>query len=236
MLEFVLQDHLLSVADTTDKVARPVNIRVRTDADMAEALAKRNIGISKPEALAALAAIGEITQEWVGNGEAYNGSLTHIHFSIPGVFRDSETPNKVAIRITPSKALTTAVEGIRLKKVEPSATILITEVRDSKTGEANSHITRGGNIIVMGHNIKIVGENEGVGLWFVPQDSAHPTLQVPAQDIVVNDPSRLIVVVPTALVSQTTYYLKAATLYCGSGARPLKEQRVFTFEKGLVTD
>ncbi|MDR3328836.1 MAG: DUF4469 domain-containing protein [Prevotellaceae bacterium] len=230
MLEYVLQDNLIT-PDATDKMAHPVNVHVHNNADLVEELLDRNIGISKPEAAAAIMALGEIILKWAHHGEAYNGELTHIHFSIPGTFHDGEAPTKVAVRVTPSKALVAAAEKLQLKRVEPSATIALSEVKDAKTGDVNSRITLGGNATITGHNIKIAGDHESVGVWL---DGASGSVRVPAADVVQNEPSRLIVVVPATLHGAgAAYHLRVVTQYSG-GNKSLKEPKSCTLEKQLT--
>jgi hypothetical protein len=51
MIDYVLENNLLTKDKPNDRYARVVNQRSRTENDLADAIARRNIGISKAEAL-----------------------------------------------------------------------------------------------------------------------------------------------------------------------------------------
>jgi len=233
MVEYVFHRNSFT-DDPSAKIAHPVNVRVHTNDDMAAELFGGNIGISKPEARAAVEAFEDTILKWAGRGEAYNSLLFHIHFSIPGVYRGTETPDHVAVRITPSKQLTAAMSGQQLKKVEAPVALHIEEVRDAKSQSVGQHLTPGGNLTITGRNLKIVGAAEGIGLLLIPADAAQPSLSIPKEDLILNQPSRLIIVVPTACVSGMAYQLKLSTHYSGDNTVPLKTARSITYDKILT--
>jgi hypothetical protein len=93
MLKYVLEENVLAKKDADDLLhARPVEVRIRTEEDMAEALAVRNMGISKPEYLALHEAEAQILETWIADGESYTSKTVQIHHSIPGVYKPREQP------------------------------------------------------------------------------------------------------------------------------------------------
>jgi hypothetical protein len=231
-VEYVLEDNVLTQKDPNDMYARVVNARSRTKADLAKAISERNIGISMPEALAMLEAAAEIMLEWLVNGDSINMRLAHYHHSVPGSFHEGEFPREAAIRITASKEVAELAKTIPLRRVEPVNPIRVESVHDVKSDTQNSMITSGGSVKVKGHNIRVAGTEPTVGVEFVNADNPAYVYPVPAEDLVVNNPSELIVIAP-AMSSGEEVLLKITTQY-SNGVKDLKTPHSTTFVKKLT--
>jgi hypothetical protein len=105
----------------------------------------------------------------------------------------------------------------------------ISQVTDVKTGSVNDIITPNRNLRISGHKLKIAGDNETNGVYFINQDTQEST-KVDASDIVTNNPSELIVVIPD--LAAGTYHVEVTTQYAGT--TPLKEPRSTVFDKILT--
>jgi hypothetical protein len=108
----------------------------------------------------------------------------------------------------------------------------IAQVVDAKTGSVNDLLTPGRNLKITGHKLKVVGEKPGVGVSFISQDDPEAVYLVPADDIVVNNPSEVIIIIPQLL--KDTYKLKITSQFTGSGGIVLKEPRSCVFDKILT--
>jgi hypothetical protein len=106
--------------------------------------------------------------------------------------------------------------------------ILISHVIDSKTGSVNDLITCGGTLKIKGGKLKITGDNPQIGIYF--ENKAGMSVKVEENDIIVNNPSELIVVVPT--LKKGSYQLVIRNQY--SLGAILKEPRTGIFEKILT--
>jgi hypothetical protein len=221
----------LTKQDPNDLYARIVNALTRDKTDLAKAVAERNIGISMPEALAMIEALDEITLGWMAQGISINTRIAHFHFSIPGKYLDGEYPREAAIRITASKEVAELAKTIQLRRVEPVSPIRVESVHDVKSDTQNEMITSGGSVKVRGHNIRVTGIDPTVGLEFVNADNPAAVYPVPAGDIVVNNPSELIIVAP-AMSPGEELLLKITTQYAGTKDR--KEPHSFTFTRRLT--
>jgi hypothetical protein len=105
----------------------------------------------------------------------------------------------------------------------------VTQVVDVKTGSVNDLLTPDRNLRISGHKIKIAGKQEEVnGVYFINQSTKEST-KVDATDIVVNNPSELIVVIPA--LAAGTYRVSITTQYAGN---MLKEPRTTVFDKILT--
>jgi hypothetical protein len=106
----------------------------------------------------------------------------------------------------------------------------IFEVTDMKTGSVNDLMTPGRNLKINGQKIKIVGDNPAVGILFRSQDDPDSTYPLDLTDLVTNNPSELMIVIP-ALIADG-YTLEVTTQY--SSNQLLKEPRTFAFDKVLT--
>ena len=108
--------------------------------------------------------------------------------------------------------------------------LFIAQVVDVKTGSVNDLLTPNRNLRISGGKIKIAGDNEQNGVYFV-NTQTNERVKVDATDIVNNNPSELLVVIPA--LSAGEYKLELATQFSGSST-PLKEPRNATLEKILT--
>jgi hypothetical protein len=230
-VEYVMEYNHLTQQEPNDQYARVVNGRVHGKSDLARAIAEANIGISMPEALAMIEAMDEIMLRWLVEGDSINTRLAHFHFSIPGKYMEGEYPREAAIRITASKEVTEVAKTIPLRRVEPVSPLRVESVHDVKSDTLNEMITSGGSVKIKGHNIRVTGVDPSVGLEFVNADVPTSVYPVPAGDIVVNNPSELIIVAP-AMSPGEEVLLKITTQYAGTKDR--KEPLSFTFTKRLT--
>jgi hypothetical protein len=76
----------------------------------------------------------------------------------------------------------------------------------------NDLLTPGRNLKISGNKIKIAGENPANGIFFVNTSTSTHT-QVEINDIVTNNPSELIVIIPD--LQPGTYQLEVVTQYAG---------------------
>jgi hypothetical protein len=108
---------------------------------------------------------------------------------------------------------------------------MITQVIDVKTGSVNDLLTPNRNLKISGSKIKIIGEKEANGVYFVNQETQE-RMKVDTSDIVTNNPSELIVVIPA--LAAGSYQLELITQFSGSGNVILKESRSTLLEKTLT--
>ncbi|MDR1096628.1 MAG: DUF4469 domain-containing protein [Tannerella sp.] len=106
---------------------------------------------------------------------------------------------------------------------------VITQVVDVKSGSVNDLLTPNRNLRIAGYKIKIAGNHAANGIYFVNQATEERT-RVDDSDVVTNNPSELIVVIPP--LAAGTYLLEATTQY--SVGKLLNEPRTFVFDKILT--
>jgi hypothetical protein len=232
MIDYVLEENLLTKDKPNDRRARVVNVRSYTENDLAAAIAKRNIGISKPEALAMLEAAAEIQLDWLEAGHSINLRLAHFHPSIPGTFEEGEYPKEADIKVTSSKEVAEMAKKIPLRHVDAVNPIRIDFIHDVKTNTTNDKVTRGGTVKITGRNLKIAGDLPEVCAEFISRDDPDANYRIPAIDITTNNPSELSVIAPLMVAGEPVVF-RVTTQY-SSGGTPLKTPHSITFEKVLT--
>ncbi|MDR3246352.1 MAG: DUF4469 domain-containing protein [Prevotellaceae bacterium] len=108
--------------------------------------------------------------------------------------------------------------------------LAIFQVLDVKTGSVNELLTPERNLKISGHKIKIAGDNNANGVYFVNRDTQERT-QVDVSDIVTNNPSELIVVIPA--LAAGTYRVEVTTQFGSNSKTLLNESRTTVFDKLL---
>ncbi|WP_312903224.1 DUF4469 domain-containing protein, partial [Chryseobacterium taichungense] len=155
--------------------------------------------------------------------------------TIRGVFDSpSETFNKdkhsIIFQFNQGEKLRAEIPNIEvsiLGVAESSAVIL--QVTDVKSGSVNDLLTPGRNLKIVGSKIKVAGDDPSVGIYFVDVATQERT-KVEPSDIVTNNPSELILVIPA--LAAGTYNLEVVTQY--GGGTPLKDARTATLDKILT--
>ena len=103
--------------------------------------------------------------------------------------------------------------------------IEIYSITDSTTGATDGTLTKGRNVELKGSYIKITGDKPEVGVVFFNMMTLAVT-KLEMKDIVINEPSRLMLFLPDALVAGE-YELTVTTQYT-KGSKPLAQPRSTT--------
>ena len=106
-------------------------------------------------------------------------------------------------------------------------------VTDTLTEATDGTITPGEDILIEGAKIKIVGDPELCGVYFVPRDAPEETIYKVDRRLTQNNPSSIIARVP-ATITPGSYTLRIVTQYTNSGSTLLKEPRTIEYELPLV--
>lgn len=134
--------------------------------------------------------------------------------------------NSVYISITQGVALRAAVAETTVEILgEQSDPLEIYGITDQTTGKTDGNLTKGRNAEIKGSYLKIAGDNEACGITIVNTATQEAT-KLATTDIVLNDPSRLLIFVPATLAAGE-YELTVVTQYTGGG-NLLKQPRSAT--------
>ncbi|MDR2292788.1 MAG: DUF4469 domain-containing protein [Prevotellaceae bacterium] len=231
-----LYDNLLTQDNPNDYIARVISERSLGVSDICESAVVR--GGADVSAAAMEHAVNLFLKEMgyrLCDGFSINTGWFTASVHIKGVF---ESPNE---KFDPRKhtVLFEFHQGATLRKetelidvdilgvAETGATIA--QVIDVKTGSINDILTPNRNLKIAGHKLKIEGDNEANGVYFVNLNTQEH-IKVDASDIAVNNPSELIIVIPD--LAAGTYNLQVTTQYAAGAT--LKEPRTALLDKVLT--
>jgi Domain of unknown function (DUF4469) with IG-like fold/DNA-binding domain len=169
------------------------------------------------------------------DGYSINTGYFMANTTIRGVFDSpSETFNKdkhsIIFQFNQGEKLRAEIPNIEVNILgiaEASAVIL--QVTDVKSGSVNDLLTPGRNLKIVGSKIKVTGDDASVGVYFVDATTQERT-KVEQSDIVTNNPSEVMVVIPE--LAAGIYTIEVLTQY--SGSQSLKEPRTATLDKQLT--
>jgi multidrug efflux pump subunit AcrA (membrane-fusion protein) len=143
--------------------------------------------------------------------------------------------NKLVSNIVSSKDLRETLKETPVKVIgmAPEQAV-IASLTDVVSGRVNEVLTPGGMANIRGNRIKIIGDKPGLGLFFTNQDTQE-VVQVPDTAIGVNDPSKLIFIIPPDL-PVGNYLLSIVTQFTGSNGRFLHDPRTISFNQLLAVE
>jgi hypothetical protein len=234
-----LYENVLTKDDPNDYIARVVPERSLSVKDISESAAARG------GADVSAAAIEHAVNLWLKemayqlcNGFSVNTGYFLAVALILGPFRSlaekfDRKKHKLMIDFRQGeimrKELATAEVDI-LGAADVNLSVL--QVADVRSGTIDEFLTPGYNLRIAGYKLKIVGDKPGVGVRFVSQETPDSIYEVSAVDIVVNNPSELIIVIPDMPTGD--YKLEITTQYAVSSV--LKEPRTTVFDKILTVE
>lgn len=156
----------------------------------------------------------------LSDGYAVDDELNKNQLKIKGSFDSEMEPfsgkkHSVEISSQPSSSIKGAFEKIVPEiRQGNSRRPEITEVNDSRS-KSSETLTKGGFLEIKGVNIKICGNSENVGLYFVNSEDSSKTVRLGADDIGINKSTLVACVVPPELESGS-YSIKIVTQFMGS--------------------
>ena len=192
----------------------------------------RGTTLTRTDILAVLNNLEETVVSALLDGNNITLPLFNTSFSISGVFEspsDSFDGNRHKLNINLTKGLKLREIESKVKFEKTNATApqpQIQEVKDSVSGKVNEILTRRGVVEVRGYNLKIEGDNEACGLWFVTEDGK----EFKAEVVIENKPSRILAMLPE--IAGERVQVKVVTQYTGS-AKLLKSPKMFVYPKKL---
>ena len=169
------------------------------------------------------------------NGFTVSTGVFSVRPKIKGVF------NKATEQFNPEKhkILFDFSQGLKFRKELANVSVEVTgvskvtffvdEAVDIESESVNDLLTPNRNLRISGSKIKIDGESEANGVYFVNQET-NERVKVSSK-IPVNKPSELMVVIPA--LPAGAYKLEIVTQFSGASKNPLKEPRSTLFDKVL---
>ena len=229
-----LYDNLLT-PDPNDFTARVSSERSLSVADICHSAATRG-GADIGEAAMSHAVelfLGEMAYRLCDGFAVNTGYFTAMPV-IRGVFQNpNETfdpqHHTLQFQFTQGERMRREIESVEVQIMGVADTgLTIGQVEDIKSRTVNDVLTPGFNLRVTGTKLRVVGDKPGVGIFF-RETATNTATKVDEGDIVINNPSELMIIIPALPVG--TYQLELTTQF--SGSTLLKNPRTAVFEKPL---
>ena len=231
-----LYDNVLTKDNPNDYIARTVSERSLNVKQICEAAVNRG---GSDVSAASMQHATELFLKEMGyqlcDGYSVNTGYFTASTLIRGVFDSpSETFNSdkhtILFQFNQGEKLRAEIPSIEVSILGiADASSAILQVTDVKSGSVNDLLTPGRNLRISGNKIKIAGEDAANGVFFV-DTATQARMAVDASDIVTNNPSEVIIVIPA--LASGNYTMEIVTQYMGSGT--LKEPRTAEFDKTLT--
>lgn len=229
-----LRPNLLTDAPN-DFIAVPVIVGSIGITEIIDELKKEGMEIKTETAVDILSRFNRKVAEMLTQGYSVNTGLAYIKPAIKGVFTDKTwNPEKHSIYFN-------MVQGVVLREIaktakaeilgEQSSPMSIFSITDKATGKTDGTLTQGKNTEIKGTYIKIAGDHSDNGIYFTNVETK-AKIKVEASDIVINEPSRLMILVPATLEAGN-YELNITTQY-SQGTTALKEPRTAILSATIV--
>ena len=222
-----LVDNAVTADDKEDKILMLESAGSLTMADIIEEMKKEDTGLRTETLEHALKLFNRVTTDLLLNGFAVNTGLFHAVPQFRGVIENgawNPEKNSIYVSFTQDKELREAIAEtsvLREAIAETSVNILgdkasgmyISGVKDAATQATDGTATLGRNFIITGRLLKIAGDDPKVGITFRNEDTGETALT--ADMISVNNPSQLVILIPTDL-APGEYTLTITTQHAGS--------------------
>ena len=223
--------------DPNDFTATPDSNGSVGTKDILDEMVSEGMEVKRETALDIITRYNRIAADMVLSGYNVNTGLVYMHPVIKGVFYDktwNPLVNSVYISINQGLDLRNAVAETNVEILgEQTDPLEIYSLTDTTTGKNDGTLTSGRNAELKGSYLKIAGDNPNCGITF-RNIATSDIAKLSASDIVLNEPSRLLILVPGNLVTGE-YELTVTTQFTGGG-RTLKQPRSATFGSPVVID
>jgi hypothetical protein len=176
--------------------------------------------------------INELVYQLLDGFSVQLGGFCSLHTRISGTYHNANEHIGAENLHVSFRALNHLKELLQSVKIENEGVAgdgaFIDEIQDVHSETLNSALTPGNMVRIMGHKIKVEGEESACGVWFVNQTD-QSRVQI-TEHLGINRPAEICGLIPP--LAAGTWKLEVVTQYAGGTA--LKEPRVIKAEPGLT--
>ena len=225
----------LLTPDPNDYVAIPVTNGSVGINEIVDELEKEGMELKRETVIDVINRFNRKTADMVVSGCNVNTGLVYIRPIIKGVFYGktwNPEVNSLIASVSQGAALRAAIANTTVEILgEQSDPLEILSLTDTFTGNTDGTLTKGRNAEIKGSYMRIKGDDPACGIAFTNTTSKDVT-QLDLTDIVLNEPSRLLILVPVTIAAGE-YELSVTTQYSGGNAI-LKHPRSVIFSTLVV--
>jgi hypothetical protein len=233
-----LYDNILTVDNPNDLFARVLTESPLGVDDISQSAVKR--GGADISAAAMTHAVNLWLKEMgyrACDGFPVNTGWFTMHPVIKGVFNSptakfNNAEHTIMFELKQGSLLRKELASIDVQVLGVADTALfIAQVTDVKTGSINEMLTTNRNLRISGSKIRIAGDSPDNGVFFINVDTKERTM-VDMSDVVNNNPSELIIVIPALRAG--TYQVGITSQFTTGTGKTLKEPRTTIFDRLLT--
>lgn len=225
LLKVWMADNSVTTDDKTDKIFVLETTRSVDQDFVLERMAAKNPGLHRETMSASVNLYHEVLSELAMNGYSINTDFCRIVPQLRGLAEGNvwnPQKNSIYVSLTQGKKLREAIKDTTVQILgDRQASMYINGTQDAATRATDLSATAGRNFTVLGKNIKVAGTDPSVGITLTAANGTVTRLD--SDMLVVNDPSRLIILLPANL-TDGEYTLTVTTQYA-AGKNLLKSPR-----------
>lgn len=226
LLKVWMADNTVTTDDKTDKIFVLETTRSVDQQFVLNRMADKNPGLHRETMSASINLYHEVLSELAMNGYSINTDFCRIVPQLKGLAKNNAwdpATNSIYVSLTQGKKLREAIKDTSVQILgDRQASMYINGTQDAATRATDLTATAGRNFTLLGKNIKVAGTDSSVGITLTAAQGGKVTRLDPDM-LVVNDPSKLIILLPSGL-ADGEYTLTVTTQY-GSGKTLLKSPR-----------
>lgn len=221
--------HNLLTEDPNDFCATVSGMGSKTLNDIVDEIMKDGTENKRETIVSLVTRFQEKAMQLVLSGHNVNTGMVYMRPVIKGAIYDrtwNPEVNSVYVAMNQGMQLREAIIDTKVELLGLSPDMMeFYSLTDMVTGVSDGTLTKGRNAELKGSYIKIAGDHPDCGIFLINTTSGEAT-KLPAESIVLNEPSRLMLFIPDTLAAGE-YELKLTTQY--SGGTMLKAPRSATF-------
>ncbi|MEA4936076.1 MAG: DNA-binding domain-containing protein [Paludibacter sp.] len=229
LLKAWLKNNLLT-EDPNDFCATVSGMGSKSLNDIVDEIMKDGTENKKETIVSIVTRFQEKAMQLVLTGHNVNTGMVYMRPVIKGAIYDklwNPEINSVYVAINQGMQLRQAISETKVELLGLSPDMLeFYSLTNMETGASDGTLTKGKNAELKGSYIKVAGENPDCGIYLVNTTTGEAT-KLPAKSIVINEPSRLMLLIPDNIVAGE-YDLKLTTQYT-KGNTLLNSPRSITF-------
>lgn len=227
LLKVWMADNTVTTDDKTDKIFVLESTRSVDQDFVLDRMAAKNPGLHREAMSMSVNLYHEVLTELAMNGYSVTTDLFRIVPQLKGLAENNAwnpEKNSIYVSMTQGKKLREAIADTTVQILgDRQAAMYINGTQDASTRATDLSATAGRNFTLLGKNIKVTGTDPAVGITLTSDKGVVTKL---TQDmLVVNDPSKLIILLPANL-ADGEYTLTVTTQFTSSSKTPLKTPRI----------
>ena len=221
-----LADNTVTTDDKNDKIFIVETGQTYDLDDIVDLLHQQESGLRQETILHVVKLYNRVVAELLLNGNNVNAGLFYAVPKLRGTAMGGKWDpehNSIYVSFTRGADLRKSIAETMVEILGEKANVMyILEIEDRDTGLKDGTVTAGRGVFVRGASLKVVGDDPSVGITLTPAEGE--PIKLAANDIFVNNPSELLLILPTGL-EDGTYTLTITTQYSRSSSGTLKTPR-----------